>query len=240
MPEISLMDYRDADVIEKITSNNVQQVKNDRQGYGNEVEPDVVGLASSSEDVALPLLNCVSGLIGHRDDHMVVPDEEYFEGIKQSFIKMEQLPENESELLNEDWSFGDEMSKLREIYSRHGWPNAFNKEECVKEVIDSYENRDREQLRRTTLCCNESSCFLESLSARYNERIAKPTYQSYFDFQTPPRYTGESHRLFQVFIPVFFPLLFSFVFLQLYHVYRLVCNEVRRRSSLDLHDPRDP
>lgn len=139
-PEISLMDWRDSDNIKDITDGNAKAVRDRTQGYDNEVDQDTVGLAVCSEDMAIPLLSCMNGFVSFRDDHLTMSIEDYFEGIKQMFIRMEQLPEYEGNILTEDIVLEDgEMKNLREIYRRHGWPDNFDKAKCAAEVKELYE-----------------------------------------------------------------------------------------------------
>lgn len=73
-------------LIREISNGNVQSLLNDTQVYEHGFEPDTVCIASSEEDMIIPLLHFPSGSICFRHEHESMSVEEYLDSIKQKFL----------------------------------------------------------------------------------------------------------------------------------------------------------
>ena len=120
-----------------------------------ETPPDVIGLMQGGRHCHMIMLDCSDATIyehGTIDGGTVYPGwfegdypsiEAFFGSIKEKFIKMEQLPKGEFEVVK---AMGERdtrlLEALKEAYTSYGWPDDLHKERCaeaVKKITESIE-----------------------------------------------------------------------------------------------------
>lgn len=102
----------------------------------------VIGLIEGGRAVEILLLNCRLGTVYGEgtmeswNPGKEQPVEEYFETLKEKYRRMQILPKNKNEVSEERKEAENFYKPLKEIFKKHGWPDAYNKDECVKEIAD--------------------------------------------------------------------------------------------------------
>lgn len=159
LPDSGLCDWRDANVLKTITEGDPEDIRSTTETL-EPAPPDVVGLCEGGRSCVTLLLDCRYGIVhwfecmegrttfglnahwaawGDDDDRewgapTAWPVEEFFERIKTKFRNMEQLPHNDHEVKSAEEDSDKDMDILREVYSRHGWPEDYKKADCLAEV----------------------------------------------------------------------------------------------------------
>ncbi|KAK5940681.1 hypothetical protein PMZ80_007098 [Knufia obscura] len=109
LPDSGLCDWRDANVLKTITEGDPEDIRSTTETL-EPAPPDVVGLCEGGRTRGV------------------------FERIKTKFRNMEQLPHNDHEVKSAEEDSDKDMDILREVYSRHGWPEDYKKADCLAEV----------------------------------------------------------------------------------------------------------
>lgn len=72
-------------------------------------------------------------------DHAAWPIEDFFNMLKRKFTKMEQLPRSYWAVADAENDQDDSFTELKKIYKKHGWPETYNKQDCMREVMDLHD-----------------------------------------------------------------------------------------------------
>lgn len=158
LPDSGLCDWRNPNTLSTISGGDAEEIRITTETF-EPAPPDVVGLCAGGRSCAIILLDCRHGIVYWHDcpegrttfglnaswaawgddtdcesgEQTAWPVEEFFEYVKEKFRSMKQLPCGDHNLLAEKDDNNGRMERLREVYSRHGWPDDYRKTYCAKE-----------------------------------------------------------------------------------------------------------
>lgn len=156
IPDSALYDFRSFTDVDKVTSGKRREIAYVTEVVDEPAPSYVVGIVRGGRSSQIILLDCRKGTVcdcgtmeteGKAEEQ---PVEEYFMMLKEQFRHMELLPSSDYEVSKEGVEDDRVFKPLKEIFKKHGWPDAYNKRNCVAEVTEF--GRPRNKLRLVGYC----------------------------------------------------------------------------------------